>query len=76
MLKQNPVASIVSSFPHLRPETFLVILLRQWVNIFLDHHVGNEICSGTERENFKPGTTGTESTHTNEKDTTDNATHT
>ena len=39
------------------------------------HTVGNEICSGTERENFKPGTTGTESIRTNEKDTTDNATH-
>ena len=37
--------------------------------------VGNEICSGTERENFKPGTTGTESIRMDEKDTTDNATH-
>ena len=37
--------------------------------------VGNEICSGTERENFKPGTTGTESIRTDKKDTTDNATH-
>ena len=37
--------------------------------------VGNKICPGTERENFKPGTTGTESIRTDKKDTTDNATH-
>ena len=37
--------------------------------------IGNEICSGTERENFKPSTTGTESIRTDKKDTTDNATH-
>ena len=43
--------------------------------ILLKITVGNEICSGTEHENFKPGTTGTESIHTGEKDTTDNATH-
>ena len=45
------------------------------MNLFYEYLVGNEICSGTERENFKPGTTGTESMCTGEKDTTDNATH-
>ena len=39
-----------------------------------DDFVGNEICSGTECENFKPGTTGTESIRTDKKDTTDNTT--
>ena len=38
--------------------------------------VGNKICPGTERENFKPGTTGMENAHTNKKDTTDNVAHT
>ena len=38
-------------------------------------NVGNKVCPGTERENFKPGTTGTESIRTDKKDTTDNATH-
>ena len=43
--------------------------------IILVGHVGNKICPGTEHKNFDPGTAGTESIHTGEKDTTDNATH-
>ena len=33
--------------------------------------VGNEVCPNTEREKINSGTTGTENTHTETNDTTD-----